>query len=639
MQSPRSGLVAVSLVLVAGAMSSLAGPAAGAATAPVAGLHTLAPGARPDVTEQVPVNVVLVGLRPGGGAQDVDAGRLLAQLPAGGDPIVRIPRFYGLDEPLGEHWRYDYHLTWATPAFEDALWSELSSLARPAPLTAFQQIYNQQHTRSLDVTDNALIDARSVESWLATNARALLGVDTTEDTVFFVDWFGRPGFRFHVYDVPTPDPDTGFDYGERDKNRLVAFGGTPPADPGAAPSRVWFYDVSAGPDRATLGYDLDDVDIPNWTPNSYRLPPVWEYGNTRPPQPHVDLTADLVRVTRYIALDLLFTPSPLYSPALPVAVQPASVRVQTTVENLDWAGPVPNGDTIAGELAKLQPWRSFSATTTVKNGDEDFAKVYGCFVSPLTATPTDCYGHRFADTPWDDIYLYWLDHRTQLTDPGADLSISVIDARIADDRTPGFLGFADDNWVSGVQTYITGVIWPSIYRAGYGPTGVYIHEVGHYLGMSHDHDGYDPTSGLDFNAGDPAFAYSYLGDEVSSVMSYIRTSFSFSQFDRDSAGRWAVTAYLGEADRVLASVQASPRAGEVAATLHRADDEAAAAEAQLSARQFTAAATTMARAYGDVVAAARQIGVPLAPASYQGGTQPRATHSFHQQGPTGPDDE
>jgi hypothetical protein len=56
-----------------------------------------------------------------------------------------------------------------------------------------------------------------------------------------------------------------------------------------------------------------------------------------------------------------------------------------------------------------------------------------------------------------------------------------------------------------------------------------------------------------------------------------------------------------------------------------------------TARQFTAAATTMAGAYDDVVAAARQINVPLAPASYQGSTQPHATHTFQQHGPADPD--
>jgi len=611
--------------------------AAVAAPPPITGLHTLAAGAHPDVTETVPVNVVLVGLRPGDGPQQFDAQRFLDQLPSRGTPVVRDPlTFYGLRNTIGEHWQYDYRLTWATPAFEGALWDELTSLARPAPPTSYQQTYNRQQTRSLDITDNADIDARTVEAWLASHASSL-GVDTTRDTVFYVDWFGQPGFRFHVYDVPQPDPDTGFDFGSREKNKVEAFGGTPAADPSSPASRIWFYDVSAGPGYGTFGYELDDLDIPGWTPGAYRLPPVWEYGNPRPAQPHLDLTGDLAKVTHFVGLDMLFAPSPLFSPTLPAPVQPRTIRVETTVENLDWAGPVPNGDVITRELSALEPWRTFSATNTIKDGDADFARTFDCFSSVLTGVQRDCYGHRFADTAFDDILLYYLDHRTEMTDPGADLTIPVIDMRVADNRTLGWLGFADDDWVKGTQTYIMGTLWPSVYQAGYGPSGVYTHEVGHYLGLSHPHDGYDPGLGTDIHAGMPEFGYLYLGDQVASAMSYLRSGFGFSQFDRDDVGRWSVLSYIDEANRILGAIQSSSKAAQVADAVRAADDQATTAMSQFAGRQFTAAATSMAAAYDGVVAAARQIGIPLAPASYQGQTQPRAIHSYHQQGPVVPD--
>ena len=98
-----------------------------------------------------------------------------------------------------------------------------------------------------------------------------------------------------------------------------------------------------------------------------------------------------------------------------------------------------------------------------------------------------------------------------------------------------FLDFTDDDWTTGTQSYIFGNLWPSVYQQGYGPTGIYTHEVGHDLGLSHPHDGYDSTIGA-INAGAAPFGYVYLGDEVASVMGYLRTSFSFSQFDRDDDG-------------------------------------------------------------------------------------------------------
>lgn len=625
-------------LLVASALVPAALVAAGSAPAsgtPVGGLGHLVPGGPPAVAETVPVNVVLVGLRPGDGAQQVDPDRLVAGLPAEAAPVVRVPElYYGVTRPLGETWRYRYRVTWATPAFESALWSELAALARPAPLTTYQQTYDAQRSRALDVDGNEVIDARAAEWWLAANAPAMLGVDTTEDTVFYLDWYGRPGFRFHVYDVPHTDLDTGFDTGTRETNKVVAFGGTPPADGGGPASRVWFDDVSAGPDAETRGYDLDDVDIPGWTPGAYRLPPVWEYGNPRPAQPHDDLTGDLARVTRYVALDLLFTPSPLYSPVLPPAVQPRTIRVDTTVEDVDWAGAVPDGGHIAAALDRLEPWRTFSSTTAVRDGDVDFDRVYDCFVSATTATPHDCYGHSFYGTPYDDILLYYLDHRSELTSPGVDLDVPVIDVRAADHHRIG-LGFTDDDWRTGTQTYILGMLWPDAFRLGYGPTGTYTHEMGHYLGLSHTHDGYDAGAG-EVNAADARYGYVYLGDEVDSVMSYLDTSSAFSQFDGDSAARWSVVAYLGEADRVLAAIDASPRAAEVADAVRAADAEAGAGLADLDARRFSAAAASLADAYDGVVAAARRVGVVLEPASYQGATRPGGGHEFQQRGPIGP---
>ena len=44
----------------------------------------------------------------------------------------------------------------------------------------------------------------------------------------------------------------------------------------------------------------------------YRMPPVWEYGNLTGYRPFDDLSGDLAKVTRYVAIDLLFTTSPLY---------------------------------------------------------------------------------------------------------------------------------------------------------------------------------------------------------------------------------------------------------------------------------------------------------------------------------------
>ena len=71
------------------------------------------------------------------------------------------------------------------------------------------------------------------------------GVDTSKYTVFFHNWYGQPGFRFHVYTrTDVTDPDTGYNFGlVRASRKMVAWGGTPVAS--GPVRRLWFYDFSA----------------------------------------------------------------------------------------------------------------------------------------------------------------------------------------------------------------------------------------------------------------------------------------------------------------------------------------------------------------------------------------------------------
>ena len=105
--------------------------------------------------------------------------------------------FYGLPSDLGIGYSYDYDVTYTNSAFEDRFFGTLSDLADPAPRTLYQQDYNAQNTNVLNVRQNHFIDAPTVEQWLIDNAP--YGVDTTQDTLFFINWWGRDDFKFHLY--------------------------------------------------------------------------------------------------------------------------------------------------------------------------------------------------------------------------------------------------------------------------------------------------------------------------------------------------------------------------------------------------------------------------------------------------------
>ena len=140
----------------------------------------------------------------------------------------------------------------------------------------------------------------------------------------------------------------------------------------------------------------------------------------------------------------------------------------------------------------------------------------------------------------------------------------------------GLLGFADDNWRDGTQTYVFGFVAPFLQVAGYGFTTTSIHEVGHHLAMSHPHDGFDSERNLDY-VPTGALYFANSGDESNSVMSYIDLNFDFGQFDRDNMARYLTVGYINQANTILASIYASPRAGNAAAALTAADANAAAA--------------------------------------------------------------
>ena len=320
------GIGRAALVAAIAAGVILGGPA-------VAAADGLKPGGLTHFKERVTVNVVFVGFDE----NEAPWHKVRAQLPSQGEPIVRSRAIYGIDEPLGLDYSYDYRPYYTSRSWEDGFFSYLSSIAVAKPLTEWQQAYNDQVRNALNVTSNRWIDAPKVEKRLIDTAPR--GVDTRRPTIFFINWFGRSDFRFHVYaKTGEPDPDTGYDFGaNRDTRKIVAWGGTTADDEetglgGRGTHRVWFYDLSAGPENWSGNWNVDDADLDGDGVADYRIPVSWEYGSYRP---RAALAGDLGKVIRYVGLDLLFTTSPLYPPYYTADRLPARVDLDTnTVEGL-----------------------------------------------------------------------------------------------------------------------------------------------------------------------------------------------------------------------------------------------------------------------------------------------------------------
>lgn len=564
----------------------------------------LAPGELVVHAQTLPVRVVLLGF-----GDEVDTAALLQALPRTSKPVVRSPRFYAMTgRDLGLEYRFEYRIERAGGELADRLFGFLKTAGREGALTSFQQAYNDQARHVVDVTGPVLyVEAPLVERWLVEN-------DPHPDgergyTVYFINWYGRPDFQFHVYTkTDEADPDTGYNFGrKRSSRKMVAWGGTH--------GRAWFYDFSAGPESWGGSYDVDDADLDGDGVEDDRVPPIWEYASPGFRVPD-RLGADMGKLTRFVAIDLLFAASPLYDP-LATAPRPGGRKVahvamledESGATGLDWFHP----EAAEREWRRLQPYYAWKAAVSDTSPIDAAAKqALDVFTGQRIAN--DCWT-RFGTTVaqlfcgFDTARAAYVPAYGPRDSVGGIFSYSTSPEGLG--SSFGLLGFADDNWASGTPTFAF-IFGGSAYRGlGYGFTSSVVHEFGHHLGMSHPHDGYDAELDLDYGAAGATF-FAWLGDESDTVMSYLSVSSGFGRHDRDNMARWETAGYLNWANAIAGDVRKSGEEARVAAAWARADDAARAARTAFSEWRYAEAARSARAAYETLAAAAESLGIDTA---------------------------
>jgi hypothetical protein len=584
---------------------------------------TLQPGQFREINQNLQINIVFVGYHQGAGPRDINEAVFRAGLPGRYRALVEDPSLYvpsnNEEDKVwnGNAYRYNYNIVYANQQFQDALFSYLPTITSPCSVTFYQQFYNTQRSRSLDVNDNSCIEATLTEKWLAENAPAMLGVDTTKYTIFFLNWYGRSDFRFHTYlrfGSPDPDPDNGFDVTLDDGAQTIGWGGTTPDDAQnglGSLRRVWFQDLSAGPEYNTANYALDAEAVPS--PSFYTMPPIWEYGNLAAYRPFNDLSGDLSKITRYVALDCLFTTSPLFSPALSPPVLPQNIDLDFNF--LDGVPGLPgrnsvNPSRILAEEHDLRPYNDFSVSLADHDLSGGVADAYRCFWASATGhNASPCYG---GSPTFDDLFRYLYSHELEYVDGRPDYQIPTFFFSVPDELWPGFTGASVDNYRNGTQSFI--YVFHSPFIAPFvGESNTAIHETGHHLGARHPHDGFDYEDFRLFSAFfDPDF-FVWTGDESDTVMSYLRLSNNFSQFDRDNMDRWMTAVYINQANLVLSQIVVSPRVNQVNGLLLSADADAGAALARYDTMEYSTAVLSAKSAYEKVFLAAQRINIRIEP--------------------------
>lgn len=226
----------------------------------------------------VTINVVFVGLDP----DIIDTERIKADLPRDYSPSMSYSPVIEEDYRSGLRTNLDYTFTHAPDAFTDGLFAHYPDIAREAeipryegaagPLDAYDAMYDLGRTGSGKVW---LVDAQAVEDWIhGHRAEHGLVFDEPEHTIFFLDpWTGHKPFgdQFHYYES-TNDTRSG----GQTKN-MRAWGGTYDfffMDYGAAPN--WEINDNSGVTKAD---GMGGLSVPAIAPEgtAYNDPPMWHY--------------------------------------------------------------------------------------------------------------------------------------------------------------------------------------------------------------------------------------------------------------------------------------------------------------------------------------------------------------------------
>ena len=562
----------------------------------------LEPGAFVSHQQTIPVDIVLIGFDDA----QINRSDLAALLPATSTPAVRYPQFYGLKgRAVGIEYAFRYTLTRKGQQFEDRFFRFLAQTGTQGNPTTYMTRYNNQTRNLVDVTGPVLyIDGPTVERWLENNANPR----ANGYTLYFINWYGRQDFAFHAYTkMGDPDPDTGVDFGTFQTGAIISWGGTR--------SRSWFYDFSAGPEWNTVNWAVDSPDLDGDGAEDYRMPPIWEYaaGGYRSPGA---LGTDMGLLTRYVAIDLLFAPSPLVDPLVTAPGTNGRKVADVTMFEDD---PASSGLDFIDTAIARNSWERFQPYYRWRTELRDVAPIdagakQSLNIFTLASDDEDCWVPL--GDPFAQLFCFFTEHFSAYVpaSPARDyvapvFAFNTTEAGLGEQF--GLLGFADDNWVDGTQSFVF-AFDADVYREiGYGFTATVIHEVGHHIGMSHPHDGFDPENGVDFGP-EGEFFFAWAGDETESVMGYLTISNQFGEHNRDNMYRWEAAGYLNWANALAGEILNNPNAAAVLVKLVAADAQAAIAKAKLARWEYLEAVEHARASYLALVSAADDIGVSSA---------------------------
>ena len=332
--------------------------------------------------------------------------------------------------------------------------------------------------------------------------------------MFFINWWGdgqqpREGFKHHVYTKTNePDPDTDFNFGsECPEPQAHRLGRHHRQGRGERPRHNEARLVPRPLRGARLVHrQLERRRSRTSTATASRITGCRRSGSTSTPggyRPASGLTGDLSKVSRYVAIDLFFTSSPLYPPQFTPRLLPNKINLDVnTIEGIPDTNSSARYQTpglMVDEISELH-------RLPYNIDQQDLAydsEAKRCYTHWLKDVP--CYQGKYPAYPADaNLFLYGVENLGRLLDDERsrrEYEATLINWAVEDganfQTSPPLLGLADDDYRTGVQSFIYSFVSPDIAQA-YGLTTTEIHEYGHHLNLSHPFDGFDYESETDF---------------------------------------------------------------------------------------------------------------------------------------------
>jgi hypothetical protein len=362
---------------------------------------------------------------------------------------------------------------------------------------------------------------------------------------------------------------------------------------GGTSGPTWFLDLSAGPVYTDGSFNIDDADVNGTGTTDFRLPPIWDYGHTGY-RAFDDLTGDLAKTIRYAAIDELFAASPLFDP---LATEPLPGGGKQLALDVFEGDLNTNGLTlvhpylVVAQHQRLEPYVPISMS--VRDLPLTGSALNAYQIGTLANVIPDCW-NTFGD-PFTEFFCYFRgNYPTYFPTTTPNAVIPEVAFTVADNPTQrlGFVGNTDDDYATGTPSLIEMFDDPPLRASSHaiGYTELATHETGHFVGLTHPHDGEDPEQLIAFGP-DGDFFVAWTGDESDSVMSYLPGNLSFDVFDIDNLARSLYAREATAADYYAGVLLAQPANARVYQLLTQADGNFHAADAAVRSERWLDAGT------------------------------------------------